>query len=139
VCSTEVDLAYFTFPLILSQISTEIHRQRHTTKGEALKILTVGFMAPWVYDEKFPVSTEFLFGTLMFIVGEDGNLELQVQGLPPHQWAPIYDEAPYGPTGPSSTTTLASDNVCSGLNPYAGPYVLTAMTSQGYLIGVPIF
>jgi hypothetical protein len=33
-------------------------------------------MAPWVYDQKFPGDMEFLFGTLMFTVGEDGNLEL---------------------------------------------------------------
>jgi hypothetical protein len=36
-------------------------------------------MAPWVYDEKFLVGTQFLFGTLMFTAGEDENLELQVQ------------------------------------------------------------
>jgi hypothetical protein len=39
-------------------------------------------MAPWVYDEKLPVGTQFLFRTLMFTTVEEGNLELQVQGPP---------------------------------------------------------
>jgi hypothetical protein len=83
-------------------------------------------MASWVYDKKFPVDTQFLFGTLMW---EDGNLELQVWGPPPHRWAPIYGKAPYGPTGPSSTTTLVSDGIYSSLNHYARPYVLVSMMS----------
>jgi hypothetical protein len=33
---------------------------------DTLKNHPVGLMAPWVYDEKFPVGTQFLFGTLMF-------------------------------------------------------------------------
>jgi hypothetical protein len=108
-------------------------------RGKSLKIHLDGLMTPWVYNEKFPVGTQFLFGTLMFNVGEDENLELKVRGLPPRQWAPIYGEAPYGRTGPSSTITSTSDDICSALNPYAGSYILATMTSQGYPIRVPIF
>jgi hypothetical protein len=59
-----------------------IRRQRHARWGEALKICPIGLMAPCIYNEKFQVGTQFLFGTLMFTVGEDGSLELQVRGLP---------------------------------------------------------
>jgi hypothetical protein len=38
-------------------------------------------IAPWVYDEKLPVDKKFLFGTLMFTVREDRNLELLAWGL----------------------------------------------------------
>jgi hypothetical protein len=127
------------FPSFLLQISVEIRPQRHARKAEALKICLVGLMAPWVYNEKFPAGTQFLFKTLMFTIREDENLKLQVRGPPLRQWAPIYGGAPYYPDGPSSTTTSASDDVCSNLNPCAGPYTLAAMMSWGHPIGVPMF
>jgi hypothetical protein len=96
-------------------------------------------MAPWVYDEKFLVGTQFLFGTLMFTAGEDENLELQVQDPPSHQWAPIYVEAPYYPVDPLSTKTLASDGARSSLNHFAGLYTLTAMMSWRQPIEAPMF
>jgi hypothetical protein len=111
VCSPEIDFAIVAFPLILSQISVEIHRQRSARKGKSLKICPVGLMTPWIYDEKFPVGTQFLFGTLMFTTGEDENIELEVRGPQTHQWVRHLRWAPYSPTGPSSTTTLASDGV----------------------------
>jgi hypothetical protein len=83
MCSPEIDLAYVAFPSFLSQIFVEIGRQRLARKEEVLKIHHVGLMAPWVCEEKFLVGTQFLFGTLMSTVGEDGNLELQVRGWPP--------------------------------------------------------
>jgi hypothetical protein len=96
-------------------------------------------MAPCIYDKKFSVGTQFLFGTLMFTAGKDGNLELQVQGSPPRQWALIWGGAPCCPAGPSSMTTSASDDIRTGLNPYAGPYTLAAMTSWGHPIRAPMF
>jgi hypothetical protein len=54
-------------------------------------------LAHWVYDKKLLVGTQFLFKTLMFTVGEDGNLEMQVRGPPLRQWAPIYNTSPYSP------------------------------------------
>jgi hypothetical protein len=82
MCSPEIDLTYITFPPSLLQISVEIRRPKRARKGEALKIHSVGLMAPWIYDEKFSMVMQFLFGTLMFIAGEDENLELQIQGPP---------------------------------------------------------
>jgi hypothetical protein len=58
-------------------------------------------------------------------------------GLAPSYRQPVYGKAPYYPTDPS--TSLALGNACSGLNPYVGSYYLSAMTSQGYPIGTPIF
>jgi hypothetical protein len=115
-----------------------IRRQRRARKGGALKIRPSGFMAPCIYDKKFPVGTQFLFETLMFTTEEDENLELQVRGPPPRRWAPIHGGAPCYPASPS-TTTSASDGVRIGLNLYAGSYTLTAMTSWGHPMGVPAF
>jgi hypothetical protein len=53
----------------------------------------------------------------MFAVGEDENLELLTQGLTLKHLTPVYGQAPYLPTNLST-----SGGVCSGLNPYAGPY-----------------
>jgi hypothetical protein len=36
-------------------------------------------MAPWTFDVKFPLGTEFTFGSLTFAAGEDGDLRM----LPP--------------------------------------------------------
>jgi hypothetical protein len=59
-------------------------------------------MTPWVYNKKFSVGMHFIFRTSMFNAGEDGNLELQVQGPPPHQWASIYGVVVYYLTDPPS-------------------------------------
>jgi hypothetical protein len=32
-------------------------------------------MASWIYDEKFPIGMQFLFGTSSFIVAHDNDLE----------------------------------------------------------------
>jgi hypothetical protein len=73
----------------------------------------------------------------MFIAGEDGTLKLLTWGLVPRHHEPNYREAPYYPVDPS--TSLAQNDVYSGLNPYVGLYYLSAMTLQGYPIGTPIF
>jgi hypothetical protein len=82
MCSPKIDLTYIMFPPSLLQISVEIRRPKRARKGEALKIHSVGLMAHWIYDEKFSMGMQFLFGTLMFIAGEDENLELQIRGPP---------------------------------------------------------
>jgi hypothetical protein len=94
-------------------------------------------MTPCTFEVKFSYGTQFLFGTLIFIPGEDGTLELLTQGPTPSQHEPIYGEAPYYPADPSTTST--SDGICSGFNPYAGSYYLATMMLQGHLIGAPIF
>jgi hypothetical protein len=60
----------------------------------------------------------------MFTTGEDKNLKLLTQGPAPKHPAPVYRKAPYYPADPST-----SDGAYSNLNPYAGPYYLSTMTS----------
>jgi hypothetical protein len=57
---------------------------------------------------------------------EDGNLELLTPGPTPRHPMSVYEKAPYYPSDPST-----SHRVYSGLNPYAGLYYLSAMTSRG--------
>jgi hypothetical protein len=69
---------------------------------------------------KFPLGTQFIFGSLTFAVGEDGDLKM----LPP-------GPAPEHPTpAPSST----SGGAYSGLDPFAGLYICTTKLVQGILI-----
>jgi hypothetical protein len=70
----------------------------------------------------------------MFVVGEDGNIELLTQGLAPKQFTSVYGQAPYLPARSST-----SCGVFSGLNPHAGPYHHAAKTTQGIPIGAPVF
>jgi hypothetical protein len=77
-------------------------------------------MTPWSFDMKFPLGTQFTFGSLTFAIGEDGDLKM----LPP-------GPAPKHPTpAPSST----SSGACSGLDPFAGLYIYTAKLVRGILI-----
>jgi hypothetical protein len=69
----------------------------------------------------------------MFAFREDRNLELLTQGVAPKHPTPVYGQAPYYPTNPST-----SGKACSELNPYVGPYYLAAMPSRGIPIKVTI-
>jgi hypothetical protein len=74
-------------------------------------------MTPWIFDMKFPLSTQFTFGSLTFDVGENRDLKM----LPP-------EPAPEHPTpAPSST----SGNTCSGLNLFTGLHIHTAKLIRG--------
>jgi hypothetical protein len=97
----------------------------------------IGRMAPWTFNVKFSYGTQFLFGSLMFTVGEDGNLKLVTQGPTLSHYRPLYGKAPYYLADPS--TSSASRGVCSGLNYYTWSYYLSAMMSQGFPIRTPIF
>jgi hypothetical protein len=70
----------------------------------------------------------------MFTTGQDKNLELLTRGPAPRHHVPAYGKSPNYPVDPST-----SGRAYSGLNPYAGSYYLSAMTSQGFPIGTPIF
>jgi hypothetical protein len=37
-------------------------------------------MAPWAFDMKFPLGTQFTFGSLIFTVGEDRDLKMLLPG-----------------------------------------------------------
>jgi hypothetical protein len=74
-------------------------------------------MAPWSFDVKFPCGTQFNFGSLTFVAGEDGDLKMLPPGTAPEHPAPA----------PSST----SGGTCSGSNPFAGLYIRTAKLVRG--------
>jgi hypothetical protein len=90
-------------------------------------------MAPWTFSIKFPFSTQFTFGSLIFATGEDGNLKFLTRGPAPKQLAPVYGQAPY-----LSANSSTSGGPAQG-NPYAGPYHPTAKIAQGLPIGAHIF
>jgi hypothetical protein len=74
-------------------------------------------MAPWSFDVKFPLDTQFTFRSLTFVAGEDGDLKMLPPGIAPEHPAPA----------PSST----SGATCSGSDPFAGLYIHTAKLVQG--------
>jgi hypothetical protein len=90
-------------------------------------------MAPWIFSFNFPYDTQLIFWSLMFAMGEDGNLKLLTQGPVPKCLALVYGQAPY-----LSVSSSTSGSVCLGLNSYAGPYHRAAKTIQGISIGVYI-
>jgi hypothetical protein len=92
-------------------------------------------MAPLIFSVKFPYGTQFLFRSLMFTAGEDGNLELLTWGSVPNHLSPVYRKAPYFLADMSTSST--SGSACSDLNPHAGSYYISTMTSQGRPIGIP--
>jgi hypothetical protein len=47
-------------------------------------------MALWMFDVKFPYDTQFIFGSLTFAAGEDGNLKMLPLGPAPECLAPVY-------------------------------------------------
>jgi hypothetical protein len=112
---------------------------RHSTETEAPLVAgstrdpSEKIMAPWTFSIKFPYGAQFIFGSLMFAVGEDGNLELLTWGAAPKHPTLVYGQAPYYPTNPST-----SGGSCLGMNPYAGSYFLAAMMSQGIPIKATI-
>jgi hypothetical protein len=74
---------------------------------------------------KFPLGTQFTFGSLTFAVREDGDLKMLPLG-----------PAPEHPTlAPSS----ASGGACSGLDLFAGLYIRTAKLIRGIPIVTSTF
>jgi hypothetical protein len=61
-------------------------------------------MAPWIYDKKFSVGTQFLFGTLPFTIREDDELEHPAQEQEERHMTMIGFEFPRGLK--SSATTF---------------------------------
>jgi hypothetical protein len=72
-------------------------------------------MAPWTFDIKFPRGTEFTFGSLTFVVGEDGDLRM----------LPLGEAAEHiAPSSASSETQAESDL-------FDGPYIRTVKLIRG--------
>jgi hypothetical protein len=83
---------------------------------------------------EFPYDTQFIFRSLIFAAGEDGNLELLTRGPASRHPVSVYGITPYYPIDPST-----SGGACSCLNPHVGLYYLSLMTSQGLPIRKTIF
>jgi hypothetical protein len=72
-------------------------------------------MAPWTFDIKFPRGTEFTFGSLTFVAGEDGDLRM----------LPLGEAAEHiAPSSTSSETQAESDL-------FDGPYIRTVKLIRG--------
>jgi hypothetical protein len=74
-------------------------------------------MAPWTFDTKFSLGTQFTFRSLTFVVGEDGDLKM----LPPGP----------APEHPTPTPPSTSGGTCLGSDPFVGLYIHTAKLIQG--------
>jgi hypothetical protein len=75
-------------------------------------------MITWTFDIKFPLSTEFTFGSLTFAVGEDEDLKILPPGSALEHLTPA----------PSST----SGSTCSGLDPFCRVIHSYHQTRSGY-------
>jgi hypothetical protein len=74
-------------------------------------------MAPQTFGVKFPHDTQFTFGSLMFAVGEDGDLKMLPPGPAPEHVAP-------------ALSSVSGDS-CSGLDRSIGLYNRTAKLVWG--------
>jgi hypothetical protein len=72
-------------------------------------------MTPSTFDVKFPLDTQFTFGSLTFAVGEDGDLRMLPPEPAPERLASIDGQTPW-----SLMTSSISDGACSGLDPFVG-------------------
>jgi hypothetical protein len=68
-------------------------------------------MASWAFSVKFPYDAQFTFGSLMFVVGEDGNFELLTRGPAPKHLASVYGQAPYLLATTSTSGRLAQARI----------------------------
>jgi hypothetical protein len=105
------------------------HPQRHTRKGRSAEIHLGESMASWKNDIKFPAGTHFLFETLLFMEGEDNDLELQAQGH--EEWGAVLIgfEFPRGLV--NSVTALSTVVVVLGspIGPYLGADLFVSLYS----------
>jgi hypothetical protein len=125
----EINLASSCFLRSLSQISddktsTDARREGGSTQDSCGKILE-----HWTFDVKFSPDTQFTFGSLTFVVGDDGDLRMLPPGPAPGRLAPTDGQAPW-----SLITSSTSGGACSSLDPFAGLYIGTSKIIQGILV-----
>jgi hypothetical protein len=86
-------------------------------------------MAPWVFDVKFPLGTQFTIGSLTFAAGGDRDLRM----LPPRpaleRLASADGQAPW-----SMTTSSTPGGAYKGLDPFVELYIRTAKIVWSILI-----
>jgi hypothetical protein len=75
----KIDLASSRFFRSSSQVSDDMTSTDAHQKGGNAQDPSEKIMAPWAYDVKFPLGTQFTFGSLSFAAGEDRELRM----LPP--------------------------------------------------------
>jgi hypothetical protein len=102
-------------------------------EGESAQDSSSKIMAPWTFNIKFPYDTQFTFGSLTFVTGEDRNLKLLTLGPAPERLVPVYGQAPY-----LLAISSTSDGAYLGLNSYEWLYHHTAKIVQGIPIRASI-
>jgi hypothetical protein len=101
-------------------------RQRNARKGGSAQDPSGKIMAPWTFDIKFPLGSQFTFGSLTIATGEDGELRMLPPGPAPEHRAPADGQVSW-----SLTTSSTSGGGCSSLDPFAGLYICTAKIVRG--------
>jgi hypothetical protein len=122
----EIDLASLRFSRSSSQVSddtmsTETYQEGGSAQDPSRKIIT-----PWTFNVKFPLGTQFTFGSLTIATGEDGELRMLPLVPAPERLAPADGHAPW-----SLTTSYISSGAFSGLDPFAGLYIHTGKIVRG--------
>ncbi len=131
---SEIDLASPHCSLSSFKISDDERSTEARQVGESAQDPSQKIMAPWTFNIKFSYDTQFTFGSLMFAVVKDENLELLTRCLAPERLTLVYGQPPYLPASTSTSGGARSD-----LNPYPGSYHRAAKTTPGIPIGAPIF
>jgi hypothetical protein len=108
------------FQVFDNQTSTEVRQVRGSAQDPSEKT-----MAPCTFDMKFPIGTQFTFGSLSFAIGEDGDLKMLLPGPALEHLTP--------------TPSSMSGSTYSGSDPFAGLYIRTAKLVRGILIPQPRF
>jgi hypothetical protein len=119
----EIDLASSCFSPSLSQISDEEMSTEVRQEGGRAQDPSGKIIAPWTFDVKFPLGTQFTFESLMFAAWEDGDLRMLPPGPELEHLMLVPGQAPC-----FLATSSTSGGVCSGLDLYAGHYIPIVMS-----------
>jgi hypothetical protein len=116
----EIDLtsSYFFWSLI--QVSDDTTSTEAWQEGKSAQDPSRKIMASWTFDIKFPLDTQFTFGSLTFTAMKDGEHRLLPPGPAPERRTPADGQAPW-----SLMTSSTSGGACSGLDPFVGLYIYT--------------
>jgi hypothetical protein len=125
----EIDLASLHFSRSSSQLPDDMTSPEARQKGKSVQHPSEKIMTPWTFGVKFPLGTQFAFGSLTFVVGEDREPRMLPPGPAPERLAPADGQAPW-----SQMTSSISDGVYSGLNPFSRLYIRTSKIVRGILI-----
>ena len=105
------------FPFLL-QISDDTTSTEARQVGGSAQDPSGKAMAPWTFDVKFPLGTQFTFGSLTFAAGEDGDIQM----LPPGE----------------ATEHTAPSSASSGPREYSGSFDGTYIRTAKLVRGIPV-